>query len=291
METQTTRTEPARPPGESGRAQPLIALRNVGKVFETRGQRFTALENITLDIMPTRFVSIVGPSGCGKSTTLTLVSGLAEPTLGEIYVDGQPVRGVQPDVGFLFQRDALMPWKTVYDNVAAPLIFRRWPKAQIPERVRSWIARVGLAGFEHYYPYQLSGGMRKRVALAQSLVYDPRIILMDEPFSALDVQTRNLMENELLELWAEYQKTVLFITHDLEEAIALSDEVVVMTAAPGRIKATYPVAIPRPRNVTEVRFDPQFTAIYERIWHDLRDEVLISYEKSRLGAANPRNQG
>jgi NitT/TauT family transport system ATP-binding protein len=202
-----------------------------------------------------------------------------------VLVDGEPVRDVHPDVGFIFQRDALLPWKTVLDNVALALDFRGVTKDEGQRRARAWIARVGLGGFEHYYPHQLSGGMRKRVQLAQSLVYDPPIVLMDEPFSALDVQTRNLMENELLQLWAEDRKTVVFITHDLEEAIALSDEVVVMTASPGRVKAVYPIELPRPRNVTEIRFEPAFGRVYQRLWADLRDEVLLSYEQSKSRAA------
>ena len=227
-------------------------------------------------------MSIVGPSGCGKSTTLTLVSGLTDVSAGAIGLQGRPVAGVRTDVGFIFQRDALLPWKTVYDNVALPLLFRSVPRTEIARRVPAWLARVGLRDFAHHYPHQLSGGMRKRVQLAQSLVYDPPVLLMDEPFSALDVQTRNLMENEVLELWqsGSPKKTVLFITHDLEEAIALSDEIVVMTAGPGRVKSRYAVELPRPRNVTEIRFAPGFVALYERAWADLSDEVSRSYERS-----------
>jgi NitT/TauT family transport system ATP-binding protein len=240
---------------------------------------------VTLDVPAGRFLSVVGPSGCGKSTLLGMISGLQPTSGGEVIVSGRPVRDVRTDVGFIFQRDALLPWKTVLDNVALALVFRGTPNGRARATAREWIARVGLAGFEGYYPHQLSGGMRKRVSLAQTLVYDPPIVLMDEPFSALDVQTRNLMENELLQLWAEDRKTVVFITHDLEEAIALSDQVVVMTASPGRVKAVYPIDLPRPRNVTEIRFDPAFGRLYERLWADLRDEVLVSYEHSKARAA------
>jgi NitT/TauT family transport system ATP-binding protein len=263
-----------------------ISLRNVSRRFLPKNRPpFVAVRDVTLDVPSGTFLSVVGPSGCGKSTLLGMISGLQPTSGGEVIVSGRPVRDVQPDVGFIFQRDALLPWKTVLDNVALALIFRGTPKGRAQATAREWIARIGLTGFEGYYPHQLSGGMRKRVSLAQTLVYDPPIVLMDEPFSALDVQTRNLMENELLQLWAEDRKTVVFITHDLEEAIALSDQVVVMTASPGRVKAVYPIDLPRPRNVTEIRFDPAFGRLYERLWADLRDEVLVSYERSKARAA------
>ncbi len=260
-------------------SEAAIRLQKVSKRFVHRGQSVTALQDVTMDVMPGRFVSIVGPSGCGKSTTLSLISGLMPANEGQVFVDGKSVNGVQTDVGFMFQRDALLPWKTVLNNVTLGLIFRGWESRKADAHARSWLKRVGLSGFEHHYPYQLSGGMRKRVALAQTMVYGPAIILMDEPFSALDVQTRNLMENEVLGIFQEEHKTVLFITHDLEEAIALSDEVIVMTARPGRIKARYNIELPRPRNVTEIRFDPHYVKFYERIWADLRDEVMINYER------------
>jgi NitT/TauT family transport system ATP-binding protein len=195
-------------------------------------------------------------------------------------VRGSVVSGITGGVGFLFQRDALLPWKTVRDNVLLPLHLRGIGRAEAGERAAEWIGRVNLRGFEQSFPYQLSGGMRKRVALAQTLVYDPEILLMDEPFSALDVQTRNLMEGELLNLWQGSRKTVVFVTHDLEEAIALADEVVVMTAGPGRIKARYDVTLPRPRDIEQARFDPRFTELYSKMWNDLRDEVLESYARA-----------
>ncbi len=257
---------------------PAISLRGVAKVYRPPRKRpYLAIEGIDLDVPRGRFVSVVGPSGCGKSTLLGLVSGLLSATAGEVMLSGTPVENVRTDVGFIFQRDALLPWKTVRENVELPLRFRG---RRDPALVKEWVARVGLAAFAENYPHELSGGMRKRAQLAQSLVADPAVLLMDEPFSALDVQTRNLMENELLNLWGAARKTVLFITHDLEEAIALSDEIVVMTAGPGRIKTRYPVELPRPRNVTEIRFDPAFVALYERAWADLRDEVERSYAQS-----------
>jgi NitT/TauT family transport system ATP-binding protein len=260
---------------------PIIGFSHVTKTF---GTGYTALREVDLAIRPHRFVALVGPSGCGKSTTLALIAGLDVPSAGTVTVRGKPVAGISDGVGFLFQRDALLPWKTVRENVGLPLLLRgvRGPEAQ--ERTADFIARVGLRGFEQRYPHELSGGMRKRVALAQTLVYDPEILLMDEPFSALDVQTRNLMEDELLALWQGSGKTVIFVTHDLEEAIALADEVVVMTAGPARIKANYDVDLPRPRNVQEVRFDRRFVDLYAAMWNDLRDEVLESYERSRQAA-------
>jgi NitT/TauT family transport system ATP-binding protein len=250
-------------------------------VTKTFAGGYTALRDVDLTIEAQRFVALVGPSGCGKSTSLSLIAGLEAPTSGTVSVRGTPVTGIARSVGFLFQRDALLPWKTVYENVALPLVLRGVRGDSQRERAGDFIDRVGLRGFEHNYPHELSGGMRKRVALAQTLVYDPEILLMDEPFSALDVQTRNLMEDELLALWQGSGKTVIFVTHDLEEAIALADQVVVMTAGPARVKATYDVALPRPRNVQEVRFDPRFIALYQAMWDDLRDEVLESYARAR----------
>jgi NitT/TauT family transport system ATP-binding protein len=260
-----------------------IELRAVTKTFPPRKQGeegYTALQDVTLEVPVGRFVALVGPSGCGKSTTLTLVAGLDSATAGSVLVEGAQVRGIAQNVGFLFQRDALLPWKTVRENVALPLRLRGVGSDEIARRTNDWIARVGLRGFEDAWPHHLSGGMRKRASLAQTLVYEPQIVLMDEPFSALDVQTRNLMENELLALWQGSGKTIVFVTHDLEEAIALADEVIVMTAGPARVKARYDVPIARPRNVQEVRFDPSFTGLYGRMWSDLRDEVMESYERS-----------
>ncbi len=185
----------------------------------------------------------------------------------------------------MFQTDAVFPWKSVLENVAIGPIFRGATKSKACEVAREWINRVGLKGFEHYYPYQLSGGMRKRLALAQTLIIEPKILLMDEPFSALDVQTRALMEDELLYIWGSTQASVVFVTHDLEEAIALADRVVVLTSAPATIKGIFPVDLPRPRNVTEIRFVPHFVKLYEEIWESLREEVRISYERSKQLAA------
>ena len=265
---------------------PAIELRGVTKRFLTpSGGVYTALRDLNLTVQPGEFCAVVGPTGCGKSTTLALISGLEPASEGEVLVLGKPVRGIAEDIGYVFQTDAVFPWKTVLDNVAAGPRYHGRTTGQARSMAREWISRVGLSGFEDRYPYQLSGGMRKRVALAQSLINEPQILLMDEPFSALDVQTRALMENELLSLWANTRASVVFVTHDLEEAIALADRVVVLTAGPGTVKGTYDVDLPRPRNVAEIRFQPRFTQIYEAIWNQLRDEVLVSYERQKHAAA------
>ena len=214
-------------------ATPAIQLENVTKRFRTpNGQAYTALRDLTLSVAPGEFCAVVGPTGCGKSTTLSLISGLEPPSAGEVHVMGKPVTGVDPRIGYVFQTDAVFPWKNVLKNVVAGPQFRGIPRALAYERAHAWIARVGLAGFEDRYPHQLSGGMRKRVALAQTFINEPQILLMDEPFSALDVQTRTLMGNELLQLWSSSAASVVFVTHDLEEAIALADKVCVITASP-----------------------------------------------------------
>jgi NitT/TauT family transport system ATP-binding protein len=266
---------------------PVIELRGVTKRFLTpSGGIYTALRDLDMSVEPGEFCAVVGPTGCGKSTTLALISGLEAASEGEVEVFGKPVSGIAEGIGYVFQADAVFPWKTVLENVAAGPRYKGTSNRDARERARDWISRVGLSGFEDRYPYQLSGGMRKRVALAQSLINGPRILLMDEPFSALDVQTRSLMENELLALWAASSASVVFVTHDLEEAISLSDRVFVITAGPGTVKSTYKVDLPRPRNVAEIRFQPRFAEIYEEIWKDLKDEVLVSYERQkRTGAA------
>ena len=275
---------PISPDGFSPKV-PAIELRGAYKRFPApSGELYTALRDINLSIAQGEFCAVVGPTGCGKSTTLTLIAGLERPSAGEVRVLGEPVRDISQRVGYVFQGDAVFPWKSVLDNVAAGPLFRGVPKAEARAQALQWVARVGLAGFEHYYPHQLSGGMRKRVALAQSLITEPQILLMDEPFSALDVQTRTLMEDELLGLWSSTSASVVFVTHDLEEAIALADRVCVLTAGPGTIKGIYTIDLPRPRTVAEIRFEPRFVQLYQEIWQDLRDEVLISYERSKQRA-------
>jgi NitT/TauT family transport system ATP-binding protein len=262
-------------------AAPAIELRNVTKRFRNReGTPFTAISDVDMVVEDGQFCAVVGPSGCGKSTSLTLVSGLERPSSGEVLVHGQPVEGIGSDAGFVFQSDALLPWKTVLDNVAAGPLFRGTAKKQAREQARDWLRRVGLRDFEDHHPHQLSGGMRKRVALAQSLINEPRVLLMDEPFSALDVQTRVIMTGELLNLWEQVRPSVLFVTHDLEEAIALADRVVVMTAGPGTVKVVYDIDLPRPRKVPDIRFEPKCIELYEEIWNTLRDEVQRAFERT-----------
>jgi NitT/TauT family transport system ATP-binding protein len=237
----------------------------------------TVIGDISLDVQDGTFVAIVGPSGSGKSTLLNVVAGLLQPQLGEVEVFGERLSGINRHAGYLFQQDALLPWRNVLDNVMLGLVFRGVSRGEASRLARRWIERVGLAGFEDRFPHLLSGGMRKRVAIAQSWIVDPRILLMDEPFSALDVQTRQIMETELLDLWQESRRTVLFITHDLEEAIALADRVIVLSAGPAaRIKGDYPVTLARPRDVAEIRLTPDFVELYRLIWADLRDEVRRS---------------
>jgi NitT/TauT family transport system ATP-binding protein len=261
---------------------PAIELQNVTKLFRTpSGGAYTALQNLTLSVAPGEFCAVVGPTGCGKSTTLSLIAGLERPSAGEVQVMGKPVQGIDPRIGYVFQTDAVFPWKNVLRNVTTGPLFRGQSKADALKSARDWIARVGLAGFEDRYPHQLSGGMRKRVALAQTFINGPQILLMDEPFSALDVQTRTMMEDELLNLWASSSASVVFVTHDLEEAISLADRVYVITAGPGTIKGIYHIDLPRPRHVAEIRFEPRFVQLYQEIWEDLRNEVVISYERTK----------
>ncbi|BCY09841.1 ABC transporter ATP-binding protein [Actinoplanes sp. L3-i22] len=263
----------------------VIALRNATKRFPgTGGQPHTAVRDLTFSVEAGEFVAVVGPTGCGKSTTLSLVSGLEPASSGEVEVDGAPVRGIPDGVGYMFQTDAVLPWRSVVDNVAAGPRYRGLDKSAARAKAMVWVERVGLAKFAGYYPHQLSGGMRKRVSLAQTLVNEPRILLMDEPFSALDVQTRQLMQDELLRLWHGTGAAVIFVTHDLEEAIALADRVVVMTSSPATIKAIFDVPLPRPRDVEEIRMTPAFTSTYREIWESLRDEVARAREEtSRAG--------
>jgi NitT/TauT family transport system ATP-binding protein len=264
------------------RHTPAIELKNVTKRFRTpKGEAYTAIRDLNLSVAPGEFCAVVGPTGCGKSTMLSLISGLERPSAGAVDVMGKPVTGVDPRIGYVFQTDAVFPWKNVLKNVAAGPLFRGVHRGEAYTRARDWIARVGLTGFEDRYPHQLSGGMRKRVALAQTFINGPQILLMDEPFSALDVQTRTLMGNELLQLWSSTSASVVFVTHDLEEAIALADKVWVITAGPGTVKGAYTVDLPRPRNVAEIRFDPRFIELYHDIWEDLRTEVRISYERAK----------
>lgn len=264
---------------------PAIELINVTRRFVSpTGKTLTALRDFNMSVERGEFVAVVGPTGCGKSTTLNLVTGLARPSAGEVRLMGGPVNGIDPRVGFAFQKDALFPWRNVIDNVMAGPRFRGRSKAEAEAAAKDWLARVGLSKFLHHYPHQLSGGMRKRVSLAQTFINEPEILLMDEPFSALDVQTRTVMHEELLKLWAERKASVVFVTHDLEEAVALADKVYVLTAGPATVKSVYPIDLPRPRVVSEIRYDEKFVHYCKTIWDDLREEVETSYRRAAEAA-------
>ena len=260
---------------------PALQLDDVACTFVSKddpGQRYTAVQGVTLTVGAGEFVSVVGPTGCGKSTLLNVAAGLLQPSTGRVQVFGQPLAGINTRAGYMFQAESLMPWRTALANVMAGLEFRSVAAAEARAQAEEWLRRVGLGGFGDRYPHQLSGGMRKRTSLAQTLALDPDIILMDEPFSALDIQTRQLMENEVLDLWARKKKAVLFITHDLDEAIAMSDRVVIMSAGPAaRLIGEFVIDIARPRDVAEVKMTPRFVELHAAIWAQLREEVLKGY--------------
>ncbi|GAB3491918.1 ABC transporter ATP-binding protein [Flexivirga sp.] len=249
------------------------------------GEPFTAIRDVTFTVEPGQFCAIVGPTGCGKSTTLGQVSGLENPSGGTVKVGGKAVHGITEGVSFMFQSDALFPWKTVLANVMIGPTLAGRTKKEATAMARDWLRRVGLAGFEDRYPHQLSGGMRKRVAMAAALINEPRILLMDEPFGALDVQTKAIMQTELLGLWEQSRPSVLFITHDLDEAVALADRVLIMTSSPGSIKHSFEIDLPRPRGeVQEIRHEARFLELQNQIWASLKDEVERAYART-AGAA------
>jgi len=271
----TPEADTAVPIGAAAGEVPAIGLEGVTIRFAVpSGAVHTVMTDLSLAVEAGAFTALVGPSGCGKSTLLNAAAGLIAPPEGCVTVFGEALRGVNPHAAYLFQQDALLPWRTVLENVMLGLTFRGIPRHKAAAEAKAWLGRVGLTGFEDRFPHQLSGGMRKRVAIAQAWIVNPRILLMDEPFASLDVQTRQIMETELLELWQEDRKTVLFITHDLEEAIALADRVVVLSSGPARVKGDYEIGLPRPRDVAEIRLLPEFTHLYRRIWADLREEVM-----------------
>ena len=260
---------------------PALALDGITCTFQARGDRgtYTAIKDVSLTVTDGEFVSLVGPTGCGKSTLLNVAAGLLLPTSGRVSVFGQSLQGINREAGYLFQADALFPWRNAISNVTAGLEFRGVGKDEARRQATDWLARVGLAQHMSKYPHELSGGMRKRVALAQTWILGPRILLMDEPFSALDVQTRQLMENELLTLWAQSAKSVLLVTHDLEEAIALSDRVLLLSAGPeSHPIAEYRIDLPRPRDVSEVGLQPRFVELHAAIWHALKSEVMKAHQ-------------
>ncbi len=258
--------------------RPALLLEHITCTFASRERaddRYTAVRDASLNVGSGEFVSVVGPTGCGKSTLLNVAAGLLAPSSGRVLVLGEPLAGINRRAGYMFQAESLMPWRSAVGNVLAGLEFAGVERSEAERRAREWLGRVGLTGFERRYPHELSGGMRKRVALAQILILDPPLLLMDEPFSALDIQTRQLMENELLDLWSADRKSVLFITHDLEEAIALSDRVVMLSAGPGSHPiGEFAIDLPRPRDVNEIRLTPRFVELHREMWHKMKDEVL-----------------
>jgi len=273
--------------GPGGHGDSRIEVQGLTKRFLTpKGGVFTALRDVTFTVEPGQFCAVVGPTGCGKSTTLSMVSGLDRPSEGSVRVGGREVSGVTAGTSFMFQADALLPWKTVLGNVEMGPVFHGVSRRQAKATARDWVRRVGLAGFEDHYPHQLSGGMRKRVGMAAALVNEPKILLMDEPFGALDVQTKAIMQTELLGLWEQLRPSVIFITHDLDEAVALADRVVVMTSGPGSVKSTYDIDLPRPRgSVQELRYEPRFLEIQHQIWDSLKEEVERAYARTAGVAA------
>ena len=271
-------------------AETLAAVRLDGVTIDfklPKGEIFRPVDATDLVVGKEEFVAIVGPTGCGKSTLLNVAAGLVRPASGRVEVFGEALGGINKSAGYLFQQDALMPWKSAVDNVAIGLEIAGVGGREAHDRARGWLGRVGLAAFCDRYPHVLSGGQRKRVALAQVLIRDPEILLMDEPFGPLDAQTRLIMGDLLLRLWSENRKAVMFVTHDLEEAIALADRVLIMSAGPAaRIIGDYTIPLERPRDVAEIKVDPRFQEAHREIWHLLKKEVLKGYPEFAEGAAS-----
>ncbi|WP_172582829.1 ABC transporter ATP-binding protein [Subtercola boreus] len=274
------------PPGVTDEGARIEIVDLTKRFLTPKGVPFTAIRDVSLTVEPGQFCAIVGPTGCGKSTTLAQVSGLDKPSSGSVQVGGHIVDGITNGVSYMFQSDSLFPWKSVLQNVMIGPVLLGTPKKRAETLARDWLRRVGLTGFEDRYPHQLSGGMRKRCAMAAALINNPRILLMDEPFGALDVQTKAIMQTELLGLWEELRPSVLFITHDLDEAVALSDRVVIMTSGPGTVKDIFDIDLPRPRgDVQTLRHEQRFIELQTKIWESLRDEVTRAYERTAGVAA------
>ena len=254
-----------------------LELNHISMVYTQRGRRFHALRDVSIAVEGGEFISIVGASGCGKTTLLRIADGLLKPTRGEVSVDGQPINGPGPDRGFVFQQDALFPWRTVLDNVIFGLEVQGRKKSDARARADGLLRLVGLSGFEQHFPHELSGGMRQRANLARALTIDPDVLLMDEPFAALDAQTREIMQAELLRIWRSNKKTVLFVTHQIDEAVFLADRVIVMTSRPGQVKAAVEIDIPRPRDLTLKR-TPHFLELVDEIWKMIEEEVKAALE-------------
>lgn len=257
---------------------PMITFEHVGKRFFKKGAPFQALEDADFQVKAGEFVSIVGPSGCGKSTLLNIAAGLMKPSSGRALYRGQPIDSVNTNVGYVTQSDTLLPWRTVRQNVGIPLEIQKVDRAGRERRVSEILELVGLTGFEEHYPSELSGGMRKRVVLARTLVYEPETLLMDEPFGALDAQLKLVLQSELLRIWNDVGMTIVFVTHDLSEAAMLSDRVVAVSSRPGRIRTIQQVDIPRPRDVFEVRFNEDFRKVYHELWEILQSDMMAGEE-------------
>ncbi|MBX9709932.1 MAG: ABC transporter ATP-binding protein [Xanthobacteraceae bacterium] len=256
----------------------MIELQGIGKTFGSGASRVQAVTDVNLAVKPQSIVALIGPSGCGKSTLLNMVAGLYRPSAGRVVYEGAPVFDVNTDVGYMTQKDNLLPWRNVIDNVALPLELIGVSREQREARARHMIAQVGLDGFEEKFPSSLSGGMRKRVSLARMLLYEPRTLLLDEPFAALDAQLRLVMHDLLLRLWSRQRQSIVLVTHDLVEAITLADRVVVFTKRPATLALDQAIDLPRPRDVREVRFTKEFHDIYNTIWDRLRQE----YDEEKL---------
>jgi NitT/TauT family transport system ATP-binding protein len=259
-------------------AASAIEVRRVAKIYVSAGRAVHAIEDATFDVPDSAFVSLVGPSGCGKSTLLKMIGGLDRATSGEIRYRGERVEALNRDIGYVPQNDQLLPWRSVAGNVAIGLEFRRRPVAEVRARVDALLRLVGLTAFAHHHPSQLSGGMRKRVSLVRAFAYSPRCLLMDEPFGALDAQMKSVLQRELLKIWEGGSQTIVFVTHDIEEAILLSDLIVVMSKPPSVIKAVERVELARPRDLQRDKFEPAFRALYARLW-SLIDQDLAPTER------------
>jgi NitT/TauT family transport system ATP-binding protein len=261
---------------EAAAERPAISFSEVQLVFAGQGRDVVALDRVSFDVPPGKITTVVGPSGCGKTTLLRLAAGLVAPSAGTVACNGVPVDSLNTAVGFVTQDSNLFPWLTALGNVEFPLAVRGVPSGERREKALHWLRLVGLDGFEHHYPSQLSGGMQKRVSIVRTLIYEPSVVLLDEPFGALDAQTRMGLHHQLLELWRERRSTMLFITHDLVEAITLSDQIVVMTRRPGKVKEIYDVPLVRPRNVFEIYLEPGFDEAYASLWKHFKSEINVA---------------
>jgi len=257
-------------------APPAIRFADVKLVFASGDSDFLALDGVSFDVPPGKITTVVGPSGCGKTTLLRLASGLTPVSAGTVSFQGNPVTGLNTSVGYVTQDSNLFPWLTALGNVEFPLAVRGVPARERREKAMHWLRLVGLDGFENHYPSQLSGGMQKRVSIVRTLIYEPAVVLLDEPFGALDAQTRMSLHHELLGLWQQQKSTMLFITHDLVEAITLSDQIIVMTRRPGRVKEIFQVPLARPRNVFEIYLEPGFDKAYAALWSHFKSEINVN---------------